>query len=66
MGGGGNWILEIYRVGDGGDRIATLEFATLPSLRIVLTVNRGKNFFVTIPGDATPEDRNTLLELPRL
>jgi hypothetical protein len=60
---GGNWILEIYRIGGGGDHLGTLEFAALPSLRVALTEHHGKKFFVTMPGDVTPEDRNTLLDL---
>ena len=60
---GGKWILEIYRTGGGGDHLATLEFATLPSLRVVLTEHHGKKFFVTMPGDVSPDDRNTLLDL---
>ena len=54
--------MEVYRIG-GGDHVATLEFATLPSLRIALTENRGKKFFVTMPDGVTSDDRNTLLDL---
>jgi len=55
--------LEIYRTGGGGDHLATLEFATLPSLRIARSEHHGKKFVVTIPGDVTSEDRTTLLDL---
>lgn len=57
------WTLEIYNAGGGGDRIATLEFAALPLLRVALTEHYGKKFFVTMPGDITAADRNTLLDL---
>ena len=60
---GGNWILEIYQIGGGGDHIATLKLPTLASLRTALIENRGKKFFVTMPLDVTPDDRNTLLDL---
>ncbi len=60
---GSKWILEVYRIGGGGDHLATLKFAALPSLRVALTEHQGKTFFVTMPGDETPEDRNTLLDL---
>ena len=58
-----NWILEVYRTGGGGDHLATLEFATLPLLRVALTEHLGKKFFVTMPNNVTAEDRNTLLDL---
>jgi hypothetical protein len=57
------WVLEIYRSGGGGDRIATLEFAALPLLRIALSENRGKKFIVEMPADVTAADRTTLLDL---
>lgn len=60
---GSKWILEVYRSGGGGDHLATLEFATLPSLRVALTELHGKKFVVTMPGNVTSEDRTTLLDL---
>jgi hypothetical protein len=60
---GGKWTLEIYRTGDGDDHVATLEFATLPSLRVALTEHHSQKFVVTMPSDVTSEDRNTLLDL---
>ena len=60
---GEKWILEIYCPGGGGDHIATLDFASLPLLRVALTENRGSKFFVTMPADVTGADRNTLLDL---
>jgi hypothetical protein len=59
----GKWILEIYRIGGGGDHIATLEFVSLPSLRVALAEHAEKKFFVTMPDDVTPGDRNALLDL---
>ena len=62
------WILEIIAPGGGGDHIAKLEFATLPSMRVALTEHHGEKFFVTMPDNVTSDDRNTLLDLkvPRL
>jgi hypothetical protein len=57
------WILEIYQMGGGGDYIATIEFATLPSLRVTLIEHHGKIFVVTMPSDVRFEDRTTLLDL---
>ena len=58
-----NWILEVYRTGGGGDPLATLEFAALPSLRVALTEYHGKKFVVPMTNNVTAEDRNTLLDL---
>jgi hypothetical protein len=60
---GSKWILEVYRTGGGGDPLATLELAALPSLRVALTGHHGKKFVVTMPDDVTAEDRTTLLDL---
>jgi hypothetical protein len=57
------WIVEVYRIGSGGDHIAALEFRTLPSLRNALTEHSGNKFFVTMPIDVNQDNRNTLLDL---
>jgi hypothetical protein len=57
------WMLKIYQSGGEGDRIATMEFATLPLLRIAIAENRGKKFTVEPPAHATAADRITLLDL---
>ena len=58
----GKWIIEIYEVG-GGSHIATLEFGTWPLWRVALAEHPGKKFFVAMPDDVTPGDRNALLDL---
>ena len=55
-------MLEIYRA-ETSEHVATMEFDSLPLLRVALAENRDKKFIIEPPTNATAEDRITLLDL---
>ena len=58
------WILEVYQATSAGDnQVISLEFESLPQLRLALTTMHDHKFIVEIPSDATAADRNTLLDM---
>ena len=57
------WLLEIYRANGGRDLIATMQFESLPQLRIAVMENRGKRFILKLPSHASAADRIALLDL---
>lgn len=58
------WILEVYRATSAGDyHVITLEFESLPQLRIALANIPDRKFIVKMPANATAADRNALLDM---